>query len=166
MSLSSCQCQRTHPPEISDAPKASELSAPKPPAMAESKPTPAAKAEPEPEEQTAVEPPPLPDDFPKDIPVLEGSTVAQVQNLANNARNVIFVTDKPVGNIATFYRKQLEDKGWKMTQNSVRESHAFVSFKRGNLIANLQVAQDSRYPGKRLVAIMYEDEKPLPFDDF
>jgi hypothetical protein len=130
--------------------------------------TPAEKPEPEPEpeEEVAAEAPPLPDDFPKDIPLVEDAEIAQVQDLANDAHNVIFVTAKPVAEIATFYRQKMEDSGWKVTQDSVRGNHAFVGFKRGDMIANLQVAEDPRYPGKRLIAIMYEEEKPLPFDEF
>jgi len=66
-----------------------------------------------------------------------------VQDLPNDAHNVIFTTDKPVSNITGFYRKQLEDAGWKLTQNAERGNHAFVSFKRGNMIANIQVAEDA-----------------------
>lgn len=168
MSLSSCTCQQSGPPEVSEKSEGTDFEAGKPPAMADGvKATPAERPEDAPPEDLAsATPPPLPDDFPKDIPVLEGAAVAQVQKLPNDAHNVIFLTDKPVTGITKFYRKQLEDAGWKLTQNAERGSHAFVSFKRGNMIANIQVAEDSRHPGKRVVAIMYEEEKPLPFEEF
>ena len=170
MSLSSCecQCQKSRPPELSEDSKGPDFGAGKPPAMADGvRPTPAEKAEvPTPEQVAETTPPPLPDDFPKDMPVLEDAAVAQVQNLPNDAHNVIFTTEKPVAGITNFYRKKLEDSGWKLTQTAERGNHAFISFKRGNMIAHIQVAEDSRYPGKRIVAIMYEDEKPLPFEDF
>jgi hypothetical protein len=162
MSLSSCECEKSSPPEVSES-TGTKFEGGKPPGMAEAT-KPPAKEEQEPVAQTT--PPALPDDFPKDIPVLEGAEVAQVQDLPNNARNVIFLTDKAVPGITNFYRKKLEDAGWKLTQNAERGTHAFVSFKRGNMIANLQVAEDSRHPGKRVVAIMYEEEKPLPFEEF
>lgn len=170
MSLSSCecQCQKSGPPELSQDSQAPAFDAAKPPVMARGVvPTPAAEPEVEPLDQAVAEPPPpLPDDFPEDIPVLEDAEVAQVQDLPNNAHNVIFMTDKPVAGIANFYRQKLEGGGWKMTQSTQRGNHAFVAFKRGNMIANIQVAEDARYPGKRVVAIMYEEEQPLPFDEF
>lgn len=170
MSLSSCecQCQKSPPPGVDQEPQSSGFDAGKPPVMADGvRPTPAVKPEVEPEEQAAAEPPPpLPDDFPEDIPVLDDAQVAQVQDLPNNAHNVVFTTDKPVNGIADFYRKQLEDGGWKMTQNTQRSNHAFVAFRRGKMIANIQIAEDLRSPGKRVVAIMYEEEQPLPFDEF
>ncbi len=163
MSLSSCECEKSSPPEVSDESKGTKFEGGKPPGMAEVTKSSAKEPE-EPIAQTT--PPALPDDFPKDIPVLEGAEVAQVQNLPNNAHNVIFMTDKPVPGITNFYRKKLEDAGWKLTQNAERANHAFVSFKRGKMIAHVQVAEDSRHPGKRVVAIMYEEEKPLPFEEF
>jgi hypothetical protein len=164
--MSSCTCQRSEPPEVTQESSGEDFKAGKPPALADGvKATPAEKAE-EPEQVVSGTPPALPEDFPKDIPVLEGAEVAQVQNLPNDAHNVIFMTDKALPGITNFYRKKLEDAGWKLTQNAERGNHAFVSFKRGNMIANIQVAEDSRYPGKRVVAIMYEEEKPLPFEDF
>jgi hypothetical protein len=165
MSLSSCTCQKGEPPEVSEKSQEPDLEA-KPPALAKDKPTRSKKKPAEEEELVAATPPPLPEDFPKDIPVLEGAKVAQVQNLPNNAHNVIFMTEQGLPGITSFYRKKLEDAGWKVTQNAERGSHAFISFKRGNRIANVQVAEDSRFPGKRVVAIMYEEEKPLPFEDF
>jgi len=170
MSLSSCECQchKGGGPDLSQEPKGGDFSGGKLPVMAEGvKPTPAKKKEkPTPEQVVAATPPPLPDDFPKDIPVLDDAQVAQVQQLPNDAHNVIFTTDKPISNITGFYRKQLEDAGWKLTQNAERSNQAFVSFKRGNMIANIQIAEDARVPGKRVVAIMYEEEKPLPFEEF
>lgn len=162
MSVSSCKCSQTSPP-LEEKPKA-DIQA-KPPAVATAKvtPTPVARSG---AEEAAVEPPPLPEDFPAEIPVFEGATVERVQPLAKDAKNVIFVSDKGVPEITSFYRKKLESSGWKMTQDSERANHAFVAFKKGNMIANIQVVEDSRYPGKRLIAIMYETEEKLPFDEF
>lgn len=162
MSVSSCKCSQTSPP-VEEKPKA-DIKA-KPPAVATAVTTPTAKAMPT-AEQAAAERPPLPEDFPAEIPLFEGAEVERVQPLANEAKNVIFVSDKGVPEIATFYRKKLEGGGWKMTQNSERPNHAFLAFKKGNMITNIQVVEDSRYPGKRLIAIMYENEKELPFEEF
>jgi hypothetical protein len=167
LAVSSCQCQCGTPPApVEEAPQTSGFDVPKPQVAESLRVTPAEKPEPEAEPEEVGEAPPLPDDFPKDIPVMEDAEVAQVQNLANDAHNVIFMTAKPVAEITSFYREKMENSGWKVTQDSVGGSHAFVGFKRGDMIANLQVAEDPRYPGKRLIAIMYEQEKPLPFDEF
>lgn len=168
MSISSCQCERSSPPGVADAPQVSDFKEPKPPALSAGvKPTPAERPEGEEEQENVAEAPPdLPEDFPKDIPVFADAEVAQVQPLANDAHNVIFVTDKPVDEISTFYRKSMEDSGWKVTQDFERGNHAFVGFQRGKMIANLQIAEDPRYPGKRLIAIMYEEQEALPFDEF
>jgi hypothetical protein len=56
--------------------------------------------------------------------------------------------------------------GWQMTQQVQRSTHAFISFKKGAMIANLTVAEDVQNPGKQVIAIMYEEEKPLDFDEF
>ena len=169
MSMSSCECQcgKNKPPQVSEN-SAPDFQAGKPPQMPEgTRPTPAEKPQPKPPVDLAnLTPVPLPESFPKDIPVMEGAEVAQVQDLANNAHNVIFATDKPVAETSAFYRKQLESAGWKLTQNAERGNHAFIAFKRGNMIANIQIAEDNRYPGKRLIAIMYEEEEPLPFEEF
>lgn len=168
MAVSSCRCERSKPPALEEAPKISDFPAPKPPALAEGvRPTPAERSEAQEKPQdTAEAPPELPDDFPEDIPLVADAEVAQVQPLANNAHNVIFVTAKPVPEITNFYRRKLESSGWKVTQDFERGNHAFVSFQRGKMIANLQVAEDPRYPGKRLIAIMYEEQQELPFEEF
>jgi hypothetical protein len=108
----------------------------------------------------------LPSDFPQDVPVYKDAAVTQVQNLANNAHNVIFRTTAPVAEVYTFYEKKMTDAGWDITQQIQRGSHAFMSFKKGDLITNLTVAEDPQNPDRKVIAIMYEQEKPLDFDEF
>jgi hypothetical protein len=108
----------------------------------------------------------LPTDFPQDVPVYKDAAVTQVQNLANNAHNVIFRTTAPVAEVYTFYEQKMTGSGWKVTQQVQRSTHAFMSFKKGDLITNLTVAEDPKNPGNQVIAIMYEQEKPLEFDEF
>ena len=108
----------------------------------------------------------LPTDFPADVPVFKDATVSQVQNLANNAHNVVFRTAAPVGDVYAFYEKQLTDRGWDVTQQVQRDAHAFISFRKGDLITNITIAEDPHTPGKQVIAIMYEQEQPLEFDEF
>src|SRR5262245_59306361 len=101
MSLSSCecQCQKSKPPGLSE--QKPDFDACKTPPQADAaQQTPADKPTATPPVDLASQtPPPLPKDFPKDIPIMEGAEVAQVQNLPNNAHNVIFATDKPVAGV-------------------------------------------------------------------
>jgi len=164
MSISSCKCSCSeNRPPVEEKPKPNIQA--KPPVVASPKATATSIPGPTPWEPAA-DKPPLPDDFPKEIPVMEGAAVERVQPLANDAKNVIFVSDKSVPEITNFYRKKLEGSGWKMTQNSERPNHAFIAFKKGEIVTNIQVVEDARFPGKHLIAIMYENEKKLPFDEF
>jgi hypothetical protein len=123
-------------------------------------PTPAQVAEPKPT------PANLPADFPSDVPVYKDAALADVQNLANDAHNVIFRTGDTIPNVYRFYEDQMRKNGWQMTQQVQRSSHAFISFKKGDMIANLTIAEDVQNPGKQVIAIMYEQQKPLEFEEF
>ena len=117
-------------------------------------------------EATPTTPADLPADFPKDLPVFKDAAVTQVQPLANDAHNVIFSTSGTVNDVFGFYQSKMAGSGWKVTQQFQRDKHAFISFQKGNLIANVTVAEDVRNPGKQVIAIMYEEQKPLDFDEF
>jgi hypothetical protein len=108
----------------------------------------------------------IPQDFPKDVPVFKDAALAGVQDLANNAHNVIFTSTASVADISSFYQDKLTGAGWKIAQQFARSNHAFTSFQKGNLIANVTVAEDVHHPGQQVIAIMYEEQKPLDFDEF
>jgi len=108
----------------------------------------------------------MPPDFPTDVPVYSGAALAQVQSLANNAHNVIFRTAAPVADVAQFYQDTLTRAGWEVTQQFSRNNHAFATFKKGNMKANVTVAEDVQTPGQQVIAIMYEQEQPADFDEF
>lgn len=108
----------------------------------------------------------IPEDFPKEVPIYKDAAVAQVQSLANNAHNVIFSTAAPVADVSAFYHQQLTQSGWRVTQEFSRGNHSFMSFQKGNMITNVTVAEDIHHPGKQFIAIMYEEQKPLDFDEF
>jgi hypothetical protein len=170
--FTSCTCQKQvgAPPPLTERKVSGGFPAalPKgtPPAQAQ-KPEPTLpfeepqRAEVEPE--TPVE---LPEDFPADVPIFEGAKVSRVFGLANNAQNVIFSTTAPVSDVTKFYRRQMQGSGWEIKQQFQRGNHAFTTFRKGNLIANVTVAEDARNPGNQVIAIMYEEEQPLEFDEF
>jgi len=128
----------------------------------------------DPAERDAAEPaeaeehdvPGLPDDFPAEVPLFEGAQLSQVQGLANNAHNVVFSTEAPVEQVHRFYHDEMTAKGWQVTQQFERGEHAFTTFKKGDVLMNLTVAEDASNPGKKVIAIMYEEVQPLPFDEF
>jgi hypothetical protein len=108
----------------------------------------------------------LPDDFPKDIPTFKGSEVMAVQELANNAHNVIFdVGGAEAPQVFTFYKDSMQGKGWNVTQEFQGKEQSFLSFKKGNTITNMSVSKDPK-SGKRIAVVMYYDEEPLPFPEF
>jgi hypothetical protein len=108
----------------------------------------------------------VPADFPKDMPIYKDAALTQVQNLANNAHNVVFSTSDRIPKVTSFYQDKMTHAGWKVTEQFERENHAFFKFEKGKTVANLTVAEDVQNPGKQIIAIMYEEQQPLPFDEF
>lgn len=119
-------------------------------------PTPAAKLP-----QTTV-----PENFPEGVPIPEGSEVMAVQSLANDARNVVFATEGESPQLFKLYKDSMQDSGWgNPTQEYQGQEQSFLSFKKDDTIINISVSKDPR-SGKRVVAVMYYEEKPLPFPEF
>lgn len=169
MSISSCTCERTLPPAPQPPPAAfSERGA----SVSTLSPSPQlSKATPTPEAEQAAEAPTpaavsLPEDFPPDVPIYAGARLEQVHDLPNNAHNVIFRATGSVEDINRFYHEKLSAAGWNVTQQFARPNHAFMTYKKGNLIANVTIAEDARDSSQRVIAIMYEEEQPLPFEEF
>ena len=168
--FTSCTCHKDLPPSSStfpDAPPRSDWAKITPHAQVivratpvPVQPTPAQVAEPKPT------PGNLPADFPSDVPVYKDASLSDVQSLANDAHNVIFKTDGSIPDVYHFYDNQMRKNGWEVTQQLQRSTHAFLSFKKGNMIANLTVAPDVQNPGKQVIAIMYEQQQPLDFEEF
>jgi len=106
----------------------------------------------------------LPADFPKDIAIMEGSTLAGVQKLGGGAHNVLFNSTADSPQIFNFYKDDLKQKGHEITQQYQTTSQSFLSFKKGNLVTNVVVAKDPKDPKNQVVAIMYYEEQPA--EDF
>src|SRR5262245_34249455 len=170
--FTSCTCHQEvgHPPGTLQAPPPFHVQEPKSEKKVAAAPTATApmKAPTLPQVAAAQtpEPPPagMPSDFPKDVPVFNGAALTQVQGLANNAHNVIFSTPAPLPEISQFYQDKMRQAGWKVTQEFSRSNHSFAQFQKGNMVANVTVAEDVHNPGKQVIAIMYEEQKPLDFD--
>jgi hypothetical protein len=173
MQVSSCTCHRqVDSPELREPPSGFQRSEKRPekrPGVAQAPTaTPPAQAQ---EEVAQADATPtaavqIPKDFPADVPIFKDAAVTQVQDLANDAHNVIFQTAAPVEDVASFYQDSMAKEGWKVTQQFARSNHAFMTFQKGNMQANVTVAEDVRNPGQQVIAIMYEEIKPLDFDEF
>lgn len=111
------------------------------------------------------EPASLPENFPQDIPIPEGSNVMAVQHLANDARSVIFSTEGESPQLFSFYKDSMKKTWGEPTQQYQGKEQSFLSFKKGDTVTNISVSKDPK-SGKRIVAVMYYDEKPLPFPEF
>jgi hypothetical protein len=107
----------------------------------------------------------LPDDFPQDLPLIAGSEPFSVQQLAGNAKNVLFHVDAERPEVFQHYRQEMQSSGWKLTQEYDARYQSFLSFKKGDVITQMTISTDPR-TGKRVVAIMYQKEEELPFPEF
>ena len=107
----------------------------------------------------------LPEDFPADVPVFRDAEAFAVQNLAGNARNVLFHANAEPKEIFAYYRDAMRDQGWNVAQEYQQKDQSFLSFRKGRTITNMTVAKDPR-TGKQIIAIMYYEEEELPFPEF
>lgn len=109
----------------------------------------------------------LPDSFPEDVPVFEGATLAGTAPVPNNGNNVIFTADPTADTLKvfSFYKDELMRKGWKGTQEYQGKDQSFLTFEKDNTITNISISTDPK-TGKRVIAVMYYEQKPLPFKEF
>ncbi|MBI3783953.1 MAG: hypothetical protein HY270_11180 [Deltaproteobacteria bacterium] len=167
---SSCTCEKAAPPlpaaqnPDTFSERGGGIAKKSPQKVAATTPTP--KAEQLAAATTPTVSPELPKDFPSEVPVYEGAQVSGVQDLANNGHNVIFSTTGSVADVNRFYHDKLSKAGWEVTQQFDRGTHAFMTYKKGNILANVTISEDSRNPGQQVIAVMYEEQKPLDFDEF
>jgi hypothetical protein len=107
----------------------------------------------------------IPDSFPQDVPLYAGAEVMAVQVLANKANNVIFGVDADAPEVFKFYKDTMKKGGWNSTQEYQGKDQSFLSFKKDKTVTNVSVSTDPK-SGKKVIAIMYYDEEPLPFAEF
>lgn len=107
----------------------------------------------------------LPDDFPSDIPLLDGAETFAVQNLAKGAKNVLFYVDEDAPKVFDFYKENMDHEGWKATQEYQQKYQSFLSFKKDRMVTNMTISKDPK-TGRQVVAIMYYEEEELPFPEF
>lgn len=173
LSFSSCTCSSTTPAVPKPTPVARAGWVTKPSPRSGEVRVPDAVQPEDIEAREAPTPPPatpeqavLPDDFPSDVPVYEGADVAAVQKLANGASNIVFTVDHAeIPQVFDFYKNDMRGSGWNVEQEYQGKEQSFLSFKKGNTITNVSVTTDPK-SGRKVIAVMYYDEQPLPFEEF
>lgn len=107
----------------------------------------------------------LPENFPTDVPVFENAQAFAVQNLAGEAKNVLFYSEGEPRKIYDFYVDKMEKSGWKTEQQYQTREQSFLSFRKGRMIANMTISKDPRSE-RQIIGIMYQQEDELPFPEF
>jgi hypothetical protein len=108
----------------------------------------------------------LPSDFPSDVTLMKDAEIAGVRKMAGDAQNVLVMTQQDRQQVYEFYEKDLKDKGWNLEQTYQGKDQSFLGFRKGNTIINMTIATDPNDPSKRVVGIMYQEDKPPEFGDF
>ncbi len=108
----------------------------------------------------------LPEDFPGDVALMKDAQIFGVRKMAGDAKNVVVTTQQDTAQVYDFYEKDLKDKGWDLKQTYQGKDQSFLNFQKGNTIINMTIATDPKDPSKRVVSIMYQEDKPPPFGDF
>ncbi len=170
--FSSCTCQREAPPQLgalptrapgfqatvstpAASPRAAALPTGSPTVARLTLETPTAPVGPTPAGELT-----LPDNFPRDVPVYAGANLITVQRMGGEGRNVLFGSSAPAPEIYRFYEKELKANGYELTQQYETQTQSFLSFKKGQLITNIVIAQDPNDPKRQVIAIMYHTEEP------
>jgi hypothetical protein len=65
-----------------------------------------------------------------------------------------------------FYQNDLRNKGWALEQHYQAREQSFLGFRKGNNIINVLISKDPKNPGKHIVGVMYQEDKPPEFGDF
>jgi hypothetical protein len=107
----------------------------------------------------------LPADFPADIPVPEGAEVTAASEGPQGSQNVVFAADAETPKLFSLYKDNMSGNGWKVEQEYGGKERSFLSFKKGDTITNVMISEDPK-TGKKVVAVMYYEEEPLPFPEF
>lgn len=107
----------------------------------------------------------IPENFPSDVPVFENAKAFAVQNLAGDAKNVLFTSEGEPRKIFDFYLEKMEKSGWKTEQQYQTREQSFLSFRKGKMVANMTISKDPRSE-RQIIGIMYQEEQELPFPEF
>ncbi len=85
----------------------------------------------------------LPSDFPADVPTYPGAVVQQSMSVPNHSLFVTFLTTASREEVYGFYRKQLQNHGWSISEASDDKHHLTVS-KKGRTVSIMAIASGAR----------------------
>lgn len=58
----------------------------------------------------------LPDNFPKDVPIITGAKLTLASEIGGNTFNVAFESSKSLKEVLEYYKTEVEKNGWKIEQ--------------------------------------------------
>src|SRR6266576_1185416 len=85
----------------------------------------------------------LPDDFPRDVPILRDATVKVV--MSQGERTIVHLhTSASIGDAATFYDAELKRQGWKIESTTNTGEMFAVSAKKGKTVCGVTVTKEDK----------------------
>jgi hypothetical protein len=98
----------------------------------------------------------IPDDFPKDAPVYEGTKVVMSQSAnEKNTHTLVLESSDPADKISDFYKKGLESNGWKIDSSMNVAQMSMVTASKDKRQAVVQVMNG---PDKRTINQVLSDK--------
>jgi hypothetical protein len=99
----------------------------------------------------------VPDDYPKDMPVYEGTKVVMSQSAnEKNTHTLVLESSDPADKISDFYKKGMESNGWKIDSSMNMGQMNMVTASKDNHQAVLQVMNG---PDKRTINQVLSDKQ-------
>ena len=99
----------------------------------------------------------MPDDYPKDMPVYEGTKVVMSQSAnEKNTHSLVLESKDPADKIAEYYKKGLESSGWKIEGTMNMGQMNMLTAKKDNRQAVVQIVNDTE---KRTISQILSDAK-------
>ena len=100
----------------------------------------------------------LPKDFPSEITIYPNATLKTVSPSGENSSEVItsWQTNDPSNAVQSFYEKELNSKGWKITQNNPTENSDSIKAEKENLNVIIALQPNSDAAGTTAFEIRYE----------
>ncbi len=84
----------------------------------------------------------LPDDFPSDVYVIDGTITSALQVNENQGYSVSVTTDESVSNVMDEYEAQLADDGWTISGTMNFGTSATVVAEKGNRSVSVSASED------------------------
>jgi len=85
----------------------------------------------------------LPDDFPKDVPILRNATVKVAMSQGNRILVHLYTTTS-VSDAAKFYDAELKSQGWQIESTSKGAEMSSVSARKGNTRCGVTIAREGK----------------------